>query len=197
MIVLADESVRSLDKKVTRVSFCCVEFVDGDILNDIRNYVESIKNDPIRFGGVDKMHFSSMSEAQQSLIIEYISKINITAKVFVYYFYNISEKDSKIQSADRTIMNILHIHRGKKIDIQLEAASEYKDSQIAKDFLSREEDLFIVPDGMLSVFLGHLDNTSGRTGANDRMYTLIKEKIRLQVFHFDQKRDFLTSTERV
>ena len=91
---------------------------------------------------------------------------------------------------------LFQTHKGKKLDIKLEKASEYKSSPIAKDFLGYE-DLFIVPDSMLNVFLGYLDNVSNRTGANDRMYTLIKEKIRLQVFDFGGKKDYLNSIKRV
>ena len=196
MIILIDENVKQIDKKVTRVSFCFVEVDDKNILNGIRKFVDSIRNDPIRFGGVDKIHFSSMAEAQRQSVIEYISKINITAKIFIYYCYGISEHDAKLQSVENAISNVQHIHKGKKLDIKLEKASEYKSSPIAKDFLS-DEDLFIVPDGMLNVFLGYLDNVSNRTGANDRMYTLIKEKIRLQVFDFGGKKDYLNSTKRV
>lgn len=196
MIILIDENVKQIDKKVTRVSFCFVEVDDKNILNGIRKFVDSIRNDPIRFGGVDKIHFSSMAEAQRQSVIEYISKINITAKIFIYYCYGISEHDAKLQSVENAISNVQHIHKGKKLDIKLEEASEYKSSPIAKDFLS-DEDLFIVPDGMLNVFLGYLDNVSNRTGANDRMYTLIKEKIRLQVFDFGGKKDYLNSTKRV
>ena len=196
MIILVDENVKRIDKKVMRVSVCCVEVNDEHILETVREYVKSIRGDPIRFGSVNKIHFSSMAEAQRQAVIEYISKINITAKIFLYYFYGISEHDAKLQSVENAISNVRHIHKGKKLDIKLEKASEYKSSPIAKDFLS-DEDLFIVPDGMLNVFLGYLDNVSNRTGANDRMYTLIKEKIRLQVFDFGGKKDYLNSTKRV
>ena len=137
-----------------------------------------------------------MAEAQRQLIIEYISKINITAKIFVYYCYDISERDAKLQSAENAILNVEYIHRGKKLDIKLEEASEYKSSPVVK-YCLKDKDLFIVPDGMLSVFLGYLDNVSDRTGANDRMYGLIKEKIRLQVFNFGGKKEYLNSTKRV
>lgn len=196
MIILIDENVKRIDKKVMRVSVCCVEVDNENILDDIRGYVNSIKDDRIRFGSVDKIHFSSMSEAQRQSVIEYISKINITAKIFIYYYDDISEHDAKLQSAEDAVLSIKHIHRGKKLDIKLEEASEYKSSRIAK-YCLRGEDLFIVPDGILSVFLGCLDNVSNRTGANDRMYILIKEKIRLQVFSFGGEKEYLNSIKRV
>ena len=105
MIILIDENVKQIDKKVTRVSFCFVEVDDKNILNGIRKFVDSIRNDPIRFGGVDKIHFSSMAEAQRQSVIEYISKINITAKIFIYYCYGISEHDAKLQSVENAISN--------------------------------------------------------------------------------------------
>ena len=56
MIILIDENVKQIDKKVTRVSSCFVEVDDKKILNGIRKFGESIRNDAIGFGGVEKMH---------------------------------------------------------------------------------------------------------------------------------------------
>ena len=98
MIILIDENVKQIDKKVTRVSFCFVEVDDKNILNGIRKFVDSIRNDPIRFGGVDKIHFSSMAEAQRQSVIEYISKI----KELISLEFN---KDMVVKIVDNTKKN--------------------------------------------------------------------------------------------
>ena len=98
MIILIDENVKRIDKKVMRVSVCCVEVDNENILDDIRGYVNSIKDDRIRFGSVDKIHFSSMSEAQRQSVIEYISKINITAKIFIMILVNTMLSSSQLRT---------------------------------------------------------------------------------------------------
>ena len=54
MIILIDENVKRIDKKVMRVSVCCVEVDNENILDDIRGYVNSIKDDRIRFSQLIK-----------------------------------------------------------------------------------------------------------------------------------------------
>jgi hypothetical protein len=116
--------------------------------------------------------------------------------VFVYYYFGGKEKEQKIESVKKVIKNIRHIHKGKDIVIQLEYADEYKEKELMP-LLIKNNPLFIVPDGYLAVFIGKLNNISGNIGSYDRMYTLIREKIRLQVFEWGEEKMYLTSNDRL
>lgn len=194
--ILIDENIERLDKKLYRVSLCAVEVLSAEVMEELKTQMRSLVQDTIRFGHPEKMHFSALSESQKFLVIEVFSKINITAKVYVSYYFDGSEKDHKVHAAASAIDNLNHIHRGKRLDIKLEHADDYKGTSL-ETYLVKDEEIFLAPDGFLGVFSGVLNNTMAQRGANDRMYTLIREKIRMQVFNFADKKAYLTSNKRI
>lgn len=196
LILLVDENVERLDQKLYRVSICAVEVPDPEILEDLKLQMRNLKADKIRFGEVTKMHLSSLSESQRTAVVEVFSKLNVTAKIFVTYYFDGDEKTHKINAATSAINNLAHIHKGKKLDIKLEHADEYLSTPL-EEILEKDEELFLAPDCFLGVFIAVLNNTSSQVGAHGRMYTLIREKIRLQVFNFADEKVYLKSEKRI
>lgn len=197
LTVLIDENIRRIDKIFSRISFCAVEIPEQAVLDEIASVVPEMKLDKIRFGDIGKFHFSELAEAQRFAVIEVISKINVTAKIYTYYCFNENEKESKIKYAIQTIEHLTRIHKNKELNIMLEYADEYKAVKQLAKVLVKDENIFIIPDGFLAVFMAKLDNISAHTGANDRMYTLIREKIRLQVFADSSEKIYLKSESRL
>ncbi len=197
LTILIDENVSRVDGKAQRISFCVVEVAEQEVLNEVISKVALMKADKIRFADINKFHFSELSETQRSAVIEFISKLNITAKTYTYYCFNETEKESKIQCLQKTIEHLKRLHPNKKLDIRVEYAGEYKDVPELKKLLVKNSDIFIIADGFLAVFIGKLDNISRRQGSYDKLYQLIREKIRLQVFSDGAKKVYLTGRNRL
>jgi len=196
LTILLDENITNLDNMMKRVSVCAVEVPEGPAMEELNEIMNVINQDNVRYGDIKKMHFSELAEAQRSAIIEQISKIDVTAKMYVYYFFDETEKSSKYFAMSEAVKHLMYIHRTNKIDIKIEHADEYLKTDL-KPLLAKDEVIFILPDGFLSVFVGKLDNTSSKVGTNDRMYTLIREKLRLQVFTSGLEKRYLTSNNRL
>ncbi|MGA3150299.1 MAG: hypothetical protein ABSD10_01605 [Candidatus Saccharimonadales bacterium] len=196
--ILIDESVTQVDKKSIRVSVCCVEYLDDAIKDDLQKLQDSFEKDEVRYPKTGKkIHFSELNIVQQSDITEIISKSDITAKVYVYYFLGMDEARAKVAAVEATIHHVQLLHRTRDIDISLETAQEYKSSSISK-YLSAEKTLFIFPDAILSIFCNFLGNQDPRkTAVSLRLYTLIREKIRLQVFRSYPKIEYNTRLRRL
>ncbi len=195
--ILIDENITRIDKKMIRVSHCAIELSDISILDEIRAIVPSLRADTIRFGNIKKFHFTELSEGQRAAVTDIISKIDVTAKMYTYYMFNQTEKQAKISTVIRTIGHLKFLHRTKNVSIMLEEAEEYKSETSLKPLLVSDESLFIVCDGFLAIYLANLDNLGGQSGGFDRMHTLIKEKIRLQVFGDSSSSLYLSGTNRI
>ncbi len=196
LTILVDENIERLDKKLYRVSLCAIEVPDAEVMEELKAQWRDLKADTVRFEQVKKMHLSSLSESQKSIVIEAFSKINITAKMYVSYYFDGNEKDHKVHAAMFAVNNLKEIHKGKQLEIKLEYADEYMGTPL-EVYLVKDEELFLAPDSFLGVFIGVLNNTLTERGAIDRMYTLIREKIRLQVFSFADKKAYLISNKRI
>ena len=194
--IFLDENVTKLDKKVTRTSVCAVEVQDMEVIEKVQKLITDIRSDKIRFAKVEKIHFSSLSEDQRARIIEILSKLDVTVRTYVVYSYNVKETEAKIRAVRLTLENLRHIHKGKKINISIEHAAEYTKTEF-KELLGTEEANYLICDAFLHVFIGVLDNTSGSQGAQDRMYSLIREKIRLQVFNYGGESVYLRRENRL
>lgn len=197
LTILIDENITRIDKVTSRISFCAVEVPDQETLNEIASVVPSLMLDEIRFSGIKKFHFTELSETQRSAVIDIVSKINVTAKTYTYYIFNAEEKESKIICAKQTIEHLERIHVNKSVKFMLEYSDEYKGVKELDSLLVKDPNIFIISDGFLAVFVAKLNNISSNNGAYDRMYTLIREKLRLQVFGDSSRKIYLKSENRL
>lgn len=188
--IYLDESFERVDKKLWKVSICGVE-IEQDHVEDSVAQIASITSDVIRFPQTGrKAHFSGMDDAQQSQIVEVISKLPITAKTYTYYLIAENETAAKRTAMERAVSHLQYIHRTKDITFFVEYADEYKESTVGR-YLHKGLPAFILPDSILSIytkFLKYLD--SSRPSATPRFYTLLKAKIRLQSFVMDEHREY-------
>jgi hypothetical protein len=188
--IYIDESFERIDKKLWKVSICGVE-IEHDQVEISVQQIASITSDVIRFPRTGKKaHFSEMNEAQQSQIIEIVSKLPIAAKTYTYYLIANNETVAKCSAMERAVSHLQHIHRKKEITIFVEYAVEYRKSTV-KDLLRKDLPAFILPDSILSVYTKFLnDKNSGSTSSNARFYTLVRAKIRLQSFSTNTHREY-------
>lgn len=195
--VFLDESFERIDKKLWKVSVCGVEIENSEVKNSVAQ-VASITSDVIRFPeSGKKLHFSELNDAQQSQIVEVVSKLPIAAKTYTYYILGENEPSAKRIAMERSVRHLQHIHRSKKMSVFIEYAHEYRGSEV-KDLLYRDLPAFVLPDAILSVYTKFLnDKEIGSTSSNARFYILLREKIRLQSFNLDGHREFNERDDRL
>lgn len=190
LYVYLDESFERVDKKLWKVSICGVEIEENQVEESVAQ-IASITSDVIRFPQTGrKAHFSEMDDAQQSQIVEVISKLPISAKVYTYYLIVENESVAKCNAMERAVGHLQYIHRTKDISVFVEYADEYKESAI-NNYIYKNLPSFILPDSILSVYTKYLKFTdSSRPSATPRFYTLLKAKIRLQTFIMEEHQEY-------
>lgn len=178
LTIFIDESYKPLDNKMGRCVVCAVEVNNLEKINkEVSDYIVVIKQDDIRFGEISKLHFSGLNLLQRSGLIEFISKLDITAKIFVEYSIEPSQNAVKIRTIKNTIVSLEQIHKSKKINFFIEPTTEYKNSPIAKFCSDSYKSLAILPDSLIATFLDELS-----LDHENHLYKLVREKIRLQVY---------------
>ena len=194
--IFADESYKKLDKVLSRVTICYVEFrsKDKDSLLESKEQVSSkIIGDKVRFGNnIKKIHYSEFTPAQKAQSCDLISKLKFKCKIFIFYFYNQAETkggDSKQKLS--SVCSSLKFMKDKQIKegdiIYIEDASIYDSLRNYKNIVitAEHKEMMLIPDIIIGVFNDHLDRHNDQQA--DSNYKLIKEKIRLQVFNIDGK----------
>lgn len=194
--IYLDENTTKLDLKLIRASICAVEVTDEGVIKEVVGLITKIRTDKIRYGNIKKLHFSDLSVEQRFQIIEVISKLDVIARVYVNYLYDANETAAKINTMQFAVSNLKHIHRLKKINISIEHAEEYAKTDL-KEYLGNQEADYLISDAFLHVYNSVLNNTLGKTGAENRMYQLIREKIRLQVFIYAGNAVYLERENRI
>jgi len=187
--IYLDESIEQVDKKLWKISICGVEIGQEQVEDSVARIMSTIA-DPIRFPKTGrKIHFSEMNDAQQSQIVEVISKLPIGAKTYTYYLMAENEAAAKRTAMERAVNHLQHIHRARDITVFVEHANEYRDSEV-KGYLHKDLPAFMLPDAILSVYSKFLNDTKTySTSSNARFYVLLKAKIRLQSFSTDEHQE--------
>lgn len=195
---IADESYKKLDKKISRTSVCIVEFSDLIIVTkEFESLVQTITKDKVRFKNkITKLHSSELTAPQITFLTEHISKMRINAKIYTKYIYDKSEKVCKVETMQLAVKHIEHIHKNEKTTIEIEAAKEYEDSELAQLFGNLGNKFALLPDIILTTFLHTLNDVRAEM-PNNSNYNLLREKIRLQVFALDKSYNYLEKTKRL
>lgn len=207
-IVLIDESIKAMDK-------ACVRYVYGhvitnqEVIDEFEIWVrENVEYDTLRFSLTDKMHFTSLSQIQRNILVEKISKLPITFKVYVTYVNKAAIRDAT-ELKIGLLGNSIHHHEQNKPNSKyiVEQAQEYGDLTIKFSGLNTvtipfsERKALLLPDILLGVFCGFLD-TENKSPADSREYevwhTLIFNQIRLEVIDFQpKKRRYLRRSNKI
>lgn len=194
--IFLDENVTVVDRKLLRVTVGVVEMDDSNV-NVSVNEVLQILDDPIRFPARKKFHTSSMNEVEATSVIEIVSKLQLKARMYTYYFISKDEMTAKLNAMIRTVEHVNRLHIKHKISIQIEYASEYTKSSLNK-YLVRDNRLFIIVDSVLSAYTHYLDNLDNRsTSISLRNYTLLKNKVRLQSFFSEVHAEYNIGNKRL
>lgn len=187
--IFLDESLDRVDRKLWKVSVGAVEIEHDKVYTSMKQVTELL-NDPIRFPDRKKYHASGMNQAENSEIVEVVSKLPISAKVYTYYLFAQNEKVAKVLGMEKSVEHLKYIHRNKDVEIYIEYADEYKRSKISSH-LVKQSDAFLVVDSVLSVYTHYLDDIGGGAiSLSRRNYTLLKSKIRLQSFFSEKHREY-------
>src|ERR1700722_1456867 len=134
--ILVDESIEQIDSKAQKISVCCVELGQGALVSSLAALRKTIETDKVRFpDNGTKIHFSDMNDAQRAIIVETISKLPLTAKIYTYYSISDNSKQAKRDAMQMTIAHIRRLHRTKEITLKIEYADEYKGTSYAGHLL--------------------------------------------------------------
>jgi len=164
-----------------------------------------VEGDKLRFNLGSKLHFTGLSPAQKTILIEKISKLPITFKIYVAYQNTIGcNLDAiKYDLLKKSILHHASIQPG--LLFKIEKATEY--SNISKDLPQLDTELldakdhksFLIPDVLLGVVCGFLD-IQDRSRSSDALfwYELIYNQIRLEVISFDDAKPlYLTRANKL
>ena len=210
--ILLDENLCIVDKIMSKVNICCVEVdqTSSDIVNTgLDKVFTMVKTDRVRFednGSLDKIHSSQFNSAQLTQIVEIISKLPISAKIYTHYFMNrdLGDKDAKIIAMRRSLSSIKHNHRNNATKFVIEHSKDYVGSSL-QNMLSDEESYYhrlLLPDLFLSVYSRYLgceqvSKSRSKSQPSDVFYKLLKSKIRLQAFIINGKDIYLEKGDRI
>ena len=193
-LIFADESYKSLDYLTSRTLFCYVEFDDEDNVKIAADVIqEKVINDTLRYSTKGKLHYTSFTPAQKASICDILSKLNYRCKVFVRYNHGVDSSKNEAQYKRELFTGSLKFMIDKQISsndiVYIEnAAGTYKKQGLANNIQlvdAANQPLFLVADVVLGVFCDYLDRSLTETQVITN-YTLIKEKIRLQVIRSDE-----------
>lgn len=186
--IIIDERQDQLDEWLTRTMYCAVEIPeDTDIDNVSSTIEEHLKRNSIE--GFEKLHFTSMHPSQRMKCVELIGKMNITAKVYVYYNFRENASMAKKINLVKTVRETQYKHRNKELSLLsffVEHAGEYK-GVISKDAMTTDHFLSLIADCYCHVFATRLNgpaNTPTVNTINKQMYALLRHQIRLHTYMF-------------
>lgn len=204
-LVLVDESYKETDYVIARYMFGHVIISEKEISNFEEWLTESIDKDKLRFTIRGKMHFSDLTYAQKDILVEKISKIPLTFKVYVTYINRFAEIiDRKKMKSELLSYSIRHQElNAPNSKYIIEEASEYKnirrrlpsfDLEIKP---AQEYRALLIPDIMLGVFGSFLDRDNSRQMSDiDKWHTLIYNQIRLETFEIKPKTKLFLSRDK-
>ncbi len=193
-IIFADESYKSLDYLTSRTVFCYVEFDNVSDAEEARHVVrEKITNDDLRYHTSGKLHYTSLTPAQKSGVCDILSKLSYRCKLFIRYNHDIGSHKNEAQYKKDLLAGSLKFMLDKQANssdtVYIEnAAGTYSKRGLAGNVRLIDADsqpLFLIADVILGVFCDYLDRNlkESQVAIN---YTLVKEKIRLQVIRSDE-----------
>lgn len=196
--IFIDENIERIDSKAWKISVCCVEIDHGSLDRSLGELRQSIESDKIRFpDNGTKLHFSEMNDAQKTIVVEVLSKLPITAKLYTYYSINDDGREAKRVAMQKTVDHISRLHRTKEITLKIEYADEYKGTPYA-GCLVRDDFGSILPDALLNVYCKRLNEISPKgSAANMQFYALLKSKMRLQTFNMQQRTEYNIRQDRL
>lgn len=191
MQILIDESIKQIDQVCTRYAYGHVQ-INQQTIDDFDRWAkENVLQDNLRFDMKAKLHFTSLSTSQKSFLVEKISKLPISFKVYVSYVNSIAESgdDTKYNLLKRSILH--HSTLQPKSSFGIEKAEEYR--HLVRDLPQVQATLLeakgntslLVADVLLGVYCGFLDIRE-RNRSSDQLlwHQLIYNQIRLEVIEF-------------
>jgi len=204
-LVLIDESYKNIDLIISRYVFGHVIIPEKNIKEFEIWIKNNIENDKLRFSNKEKMHFSELTTTQQDVLVEKISKMPITCKLYITYINNYSSIKQKLLQLDLLINSIRHHQNNKPNSKYLIEESSEQYTNIKK-YLPRFDisikpfsnyKSLLIPDVMLGVFCSYLDkNQDKRQNDINKWHTLIYNQIRLEVIDFQPKIKLFLSRDK-
>lgn len=188
-LVFVDESYRPLDHLTSRTVFCYVEFSDkADATEATKIIKEKITDDTLRYSTKGKLHYTSLTPGQKSGVCDILSKLNYRCKLFVRYNHGVDVSKGEAQHKKDLLAGSLNFMLDKQVSatdmIYIEnAAGTYDNKGLASNVRlinASDQPLFLIADVILGVFCDYLDRSLTETQVITN-YTLIKERVRLQV----------------
>lgn len=187
--IVIDERQDQLDEQLTRTIYCAVEIPEEISVEGISKEIEDYLNEN-DIDELDKMHFTSMHPIQRLKCVELIGKMNITAKMYIYYDFRENGSIAKKVNLVKAVRATQYKHRNKKLTFYVEKATEYK-GVIRQNAMTSNHFLSLLADCYCYVFTTRLNkpaNTPAVNVFNDRMYALLRHQIRLHTYMFDNKK---------
>lgn len=205
-LVLIDESIKEVDKACTRYAFGHV-IIDSDTASDFEQWLaDNVESDTLRFSLKGKLHFTELSPAQRHILVEKISKLPITFKVYVTYVSRNALPDVSATKKGLLTRSMLHHEKNKpNSEYIVEQSDEYKTLPAQLKNLKVSTVAFpdmkalLLPDVLLGVFCGFLDiQNPAQSTDMITWHTLIYNQIRLEVIDFQPKaRQYLRRGDKI
>lgn len=187
--IVIDERQDRFDEHLTRTLYCAVEIPEEtniiDISKVVKKYVEQIG-----IKDIDKLHFTSLTVMQRLKCVELIGKMNITAKMYIYYDFRINNSTAKRVNLVKTVQATQYKHRNKELTFYVEKADEYK-GVVKNESLTSDHYLSLLADCYCYVFATRLNkptNSLAVNTLNERLYRLIRHQIRLHTYLFGNEK---------
>ncbi len=187
--IVIDERQDRLDEHVTRTIYCAVEIPEETDVNTVSKEIEEyLKQNDIK--ELAKIHFNSMHQMQRLKCVELIGKMNITAKMYVYYDFRENNSTIKKTNLVKAVRETQYKHRNKELAFYVEKATEYR-GIVKQEAMTTDHFLSLLADCYCYVFTSRLNkptNAPATNTFNERMYALLRHQIRLHTYMFGNKK---------
>lgn len=207
LTLLIDERQDRLDKIQTRTIISCVELDEKYTLDELEENIKAA----IR-GIIDisrrKLHFAELNTAEKVLVVDALSNLDFTSKVWIFYHSLKNPTEAKQRSLKLAIDSLKKKHSKRQVSFLVEHAADYKNI-VRENFMTTNEYLSLLPDLIcyvmslkidLSNILARIDDSKIRAGREAEILEMIRqvhEHIRLQTIHNDGSKDELARSNRL
>jgi len=191
LTILIDERVDHLDEYTLRLMYCAVEIPGETDVLVLSNEIKEAFNNSDGYEDLKKVHFTSLNLKQRRFLLQIISKLNITAKMYISYHFRTEPHKELARRLEVVVRETQIKHRNKRLTFIVENAEAYK-RLIKTENLTSNDYLTIIADAMCFVFATKLNpiipNKAAINAYNDRQYQLIRHQIRLHTYMFAEQK---------
>lgn len=190
--LLIDESQCQIDEMIVRTIISCVEINAKTTTDELEKQVKSLVDELIPVFNKKKVHLADFTQDEKCAVINAISKLEFTTKIWVHYGVHKNQTEAKKDAMRNTIISLQKKHSKNNVNFLIEHATDYR--QVIKGkFMTRSSYLSLLPDICCYIMKLKLDKQKiiksipddkvrdKKSQELDRLISSMHEHIRLQV----------------